>query len=270
MKQLTSLLLGLVLCIACASAQKVIGILGAFPPELVLLKQQLVHPSDTVIQQIHFTKGILKGKQVVVAQTGIGKVNAAIVTTLMLEHFKPQSIVFSGIAGGVDSTLQPGDIIIGTTLTYHDYGAVTDAGMVYNATKNPTTMMPNPLYFACDTGLVSMAMAVAKTVHLEKVQRGDNSFLPTIKSGIIVTGDVFVSSEKLNQQLRYQLHAAATEMEGAAVAQVCWQQQTPFLVIRSLSDNANSKAATDVKHFYYIAAKNAATLVMALLETLPQ
>jgi adenosylhomocysteine nucleosidase len=270
MKQFTTLFLAVVLSISSALAQKVIGILGAFPPELVLLKQQLVQPKDTVIRQIHFTKGLLRGRQVVVAQTGIGKVNAAIVTTLMLEHFKPQSIVFSGIAGGVDSTLQPGDIVIGTTLTYHDYGAVTDSGMVYNSTKNPATMMPNPLYFNCDTALVNKAMAVAKKVQLEKVQRGDNSFLPTIKSGIIVTGDVFVSSEKLNNQLRYQLHAAATEMEGAAVAQVCWQQQTPFLVIRSLSDNANSKASTDVKHFYAIAAKNAATLVMALLEALQQ
>ncbi len=270
MKQFTSLFLGLVLCISSAWAQKVIGILGAFPPELVLLKQQLVQPLDTIIQQIHFTKGLLRGKQVVVVQTGIGKVNAAIVTTLMLEHFKPQSIIFSGIAGGVDSTLLPGDIVIGTTLTYHDFGAVTDAGMMYNPTKNPVTMQPNPLYFTCDAALVSKAMAVAKTVRLEKVQRGSDSFLPTIKSGIIVTGDVFVSSEKLNHQLQYQLHAAATEMEGAAVAQVCWQQQTPFLVIRSLSDNANSKASTDVKHFYEIAAKNAATLVMALLETLPQ
>lgn len=270
MKQLTSFLLGIVLCIAGAKAQKVIGILGAFPPELVLLKQQLAQPKDTVIQQIHFTKGLLRGKQVVLAQTGIGKVNAAITTTLMLEHFKPQSIVFSGIAGGVDSTLQPGDIVIGTTLTYHDFGAVTDTGMVYNPTKHPATMQPNPLYFNGDTSLIKKAMAVAKTVQLKKVQRGDNSFLPTIKSGIIVTGDVFVSSEKLNQQLRYQLHAAATEMEGAAVAQVCWQEQTPFLVIRSLSDNANRKAATDVKYFYDIAAKNAATLVMALLEALPK
>jgi adenosylhomocysteine nucleosidase len=270
MKQFTFLLLALVLCISNAWSQKVIGILGAFPPELVLLKQQLVQPSDTVIQQIHFTKGILKGKRVVVAQTGIGKVNAAITTTLMLEHFKPQSIVFSGIAGGVDSTLLPGDIVIGTTLTYHDYGAVTDSGMVYNPTKNPVTMQLNPLHFTCDFSLVSKALAVSKTIQLEKVQRGDNSFLPIIKSGNIVTGDVFVSSEKLNHQLQYQLHAAATEMEGAAVAQVCWQQQTPFLVIRSLSDNANSKAQADVKHFYEIAAKNAATLVMALLEALSQ
>ncbi len=265
MKQYSFLLFGLMCISKCTFSQKTTGILGAFPPELVLLKQQLVQPSDTVIQQIRFTKGLLNGKQVVVAQTGIGKVNAAIVTTLMIEHFKPHEIIFSGIAGGVDSTLSAGDIVIGTTLTYHDFGAVTDSGMLYNATKNPSTMAPNPLYFKSDANLVNTALAIAKHLTLEKINHEGGSFAPAIKPGIIVTGDVFVSSEKLNNQLRYQLHAAATEMEGAAVAQVCWQQQTPFLIIRSLSDNANSKAQTDVKKFYAIAAKNAATMVIALV-----
>ncbi|MCE7066619.1 5'-methylthioadenosine/adenosylhomocysteine nucleosidase [Dyadobacter sp. CY326] len=250
------------------SAQRITGVLGAFPPELVLLQSKMENKKDTVIQQIRFTKGTLSGREIVLAQTGIGKVNAAITTTLMIDHFKPAEIVFSGIAGGIDPALGPGDIVIGTHVTYHDFGMVQDAGMQYWSTKNPATMLENPRSFACDSSLVSKALAVSKGLQFSKIKRESGSFAPAVAKGIIVTGDVFVSSKIVTERLRKELNAAATEMEGASIAQTCFQQNTPFLIIRSLSDNANDKAQNDIMTFYDIAAHNAATLVMAVLGTI--
>jgi len=251
-----------------ATAQQVTGLLGAFPAELVLLQHKMENKTDTIIQQIHFTRGILGGKEVVLAQTGVGKVNAAITATLMIEHFKPHEILFSGIAGGIDTALAPGDIVIGTKVAYHDYGMITDSGMVYGPSRNAVTMQLNPMYFDCDSNLVKKALIVSSTLALEKVARPEGYAAPFIKKGIIVTGDVFVSSEKLTQRLHNDLRAAATEMEGAAIAQACYQQNIPFLIIRSLSDKANNKAKKDMMSFYEIAARNAAMLVMGILQAL--
>lgn len=242
------------------------AILGAFPPELALLQAQLQDKKDTVIQHIHFTEGLLNGRQVVLAQTGIGKVNAAITTTLMLEHFQPRELVFTGIAGGVNPMLFPGDLVIGTQTTYHDYGTLTPDSIKMRATRNPFTMQENPVFFTCDPGLVTAALAAGSNLPLEKIAGKSGARLPRVVSGIIVTGDVFVASQAATQQLRARLQADATEMEGAAVAQACWQQRTPFIIIRSLSDDAGNNASTDVRSFYEIAARNSASLVMALMK----
>ena len=246
-------------------AQDITGVLGAFPPELVLLHSKMENKKDTMIAHIRFTKGILNGRSVVLAQTGIGKVNAAITTTLMIDHFKPKEIVFSGIAGGIDPALLPGDIVIGTQVTYHDYGTIQDDGMKYGPTRNPYTMQENPVVFNCDSVLVQKAISVSAGLKFEKIKRENGSFPPAIKKGVIVTGDVFVASETATNRLRKDLNAAATEMEGAAIAQTCYQQNIPFLIIRSLSDNANNKAKNDVQSFYQIAAENAAIMVMAVV-----
>jgi adenosylhomocysteine nucleosidase len=126
-------------------------------------------------------------------------------------------------------------------------------------------MLENPRTFVCDTTLVQTAFDVSKDLIFSKIKRDNGSFTPAVKKGIIVTGDVFVSSPIITQRLRKELNAAATEMEGAAIAQTCFQQNTPFLIIRSLSDNANDKAQNDIITFYDIAAHNAATLVIAVL-----
>ncbi|MCE6989642.1 5'-methylthioadenosine/adenosylhomocysteine nucleosidase [Dyadobacter sp. CY323] len=246
-------------------AQDVTGVLGAFPPELVLLQKKMENPKDTVISNVRFTTGKLNGRAVVLAQTGVGKVNAAITTTILIEHFKPREIVFSGIAGGVDPALSPGDLVIGTQVSYHDFGALSDNGMTYWATKNPFTQKENPAFFLCDSALVQKAITVSKTLQFTKINLEKGNRSPTVKTGIIVTGDVFVSSQIVTKRLIKDLNAAATEMEGAAIAQACYQRNIPFLIIRSLSDKANQKAKADMDKFYEIAAENAATLVMAVV-----
>lgn len=246
------------------------AILGAFPPELILLKAQLQQPKDTVIQHIHFTEGVLNGRKVVLAQTGIGKVNAAITTTLLLDHFQPREVVFTGIAGGINPALSPGDLVIGTQTAYHDYGTVTPDSMKRRPTRNPFTMQENPEFFTCDTSLVQKALAAGKALTLETITGKNGVRAPHIIAGTIVTGDVFVASGAATQQLRNSMKADATEMEGAAVAQACWQQKTPFIIIRSLSDDAGNNASALVRNFYQVAARNSASLVMALMGSMQQ
>lgn len=248
--------------------KNITAIVGAFQDELTILQLQMQHKKEKIIQHVHFTEGVLNGRQVVIAQTGIGKVNAAIITTLLIAYFQPREVIFTGIAGGINPKLSPGDLVIGTTVAYHDYGTILANSMLLRPTRNPVSMKENPIYFSCDSNLITLALIASKNIKLEKINGLEGDYLPKIVSGVIVTGDVFVSSLPATQRLRSQMNAEATEMEGAAIGQTCWQQQVPFLVIRSLSDNANSNASADVKTFYQIAAKNSASLVLAILKVM--
>jgi adenosylhomocysteine nucleosidase len=228
---------------------------------VALIHSLIKQPKELIFQGIHFTEGTLNGRHVVLAQTGIGKVNAAITTTLLLDHFNPREVLFSGIAGGTDADLSPGDLVIGTSVAYHDYGTITPDSMMRRATLNPVTLQDNPVYFVCAKPLVQLAVETSKTVKFQSI--GKRS--PKVVNGVIVTGDVFVSSVAATKQLHQKMNAEATEMEGASVGQTCWQQQVPFLVIRSLSDNASDTAHEDVAAFYKIAAENSANLVIAIV-----
>jgi len=239
------------------------GILGAFGAEVALIHSRIQTPKETTIQNIRFTEGVLNGHNVVLAQTGMGKVNAAITTSLMLDHFKPVQILFTGIAGGVDPQLSPGDLVIGDKIAYHDYGTITPDSMQCRATQEPVNMLFNPQYFPCTSALVKLAQDISSKLEFTKI--GSAKHAPKVVTGTIVTGDVFVASTLATQQLWQKMHAEATEMEGAAVAQTCWQQKVPFLVIRSLSDSASNNAHEDVAAFYQTAALNSATLVMAIV-----
>ncbi len=139
----------------------VTGILGAFDEEIRYLLTVVTNKSERVIQQVRFTEADLNGKRVVIAQTGIGKVNAAIATTLMIEHFMPREIVFTGIAGGTNPGLSPGDIVIGSKVAYHDYGTTTPDSLFRRPTRNPFTMKENPIFYLSDRKLVEIAVLVA-------------------------------------------------------------------------------------------------------------
>ncbi len=256
----TFLFLLLALTVRSSIAQTT-AIVGAYGEEITLLLEKVQDKKESVIANLHFTEGILNGRKVVVALTGIGKVNAAIATTLMIEHFHPAELLFSGIAGGIDPALSPGDLVIGTKIAYHDYGILTDT-LRLDSTRNPATTKGNPLYFPSDAALISIAQRIGPGLPLEKPIEGKP--LPRIVSGTIVTGDVFVSSRMVARRLWQNMQAEATDMEGAAVAQTCWQQGVPFLVIRCLSDAADGEAEKDIARFYRAAAHNAAMLVAAI------
>jgi adenosylhomocysteine nucleosidase len=241
---------------------------GAFDEEIILLQSKVKNPKNIQIQGIPFVTGTLGGRRVVIGLTGIGKVNAAMTTTLLIEHFRPSQVLFTGVAGGLNPTLLPGDIVIARQTAQHDYGRLIGDTLSYRGTRNPFDKTENPVFFAADSMLFTKAMQAGKQVQLEQTRLVTGNRTPVIISGTVVTGDIFVASSAKKNVLIQDFGADATEMEGAAVAQICWQFKTPCLVIRSLSDSADENAATDIREFYRIAARNSANLVVHILEIL--
>ena len=255
-------------CQAAEPAIPVTGILGAMTSEIAFLQDRLEQRNEKTLLGFKFIEGTLKGRKVVIVKCGIGKVNAAITTTLLIDHYEPSEILFTGIAGGINPDLLPGDLVVAASTVYHDCGMLTEAGFDYGGTSNPLTGQRNPKYFPADARLLDLAMNAANKVKLDKIQTSRGERTPRILQGVIATGDVFVARADKKAELRKSLGADAVEMEGAAVAQVCRQLGTPFLAIRSLSDLADANATVDLERFYKIASRNSAELVLALLEQL--
>lgn len=251
--------------------RNITGLLGAFGAEVALVKEQLQKPKTVLVDGVTFTTGRIGNQKVVVAETGIGKVNAAMTTALMLDHFRPKRILFTGIAGGTNPDLQPGDIVIAGRIAHHDYSSITDKNTPTKQTRNAITKAFNPVYFPADSALLRLAEIVVKSVPLEGIPlaSGGVSDRPVkVMTGTVVTGDVFVASSEKGKSLRADFGADATEMEGAAIAQVCYQIQVPLLIIRSLSDRADAEAHIAYDKFYPTAARNSAKLVIALVKAL--
>lgn len=239
----------------------VTAILGALDAEIALLEDNLTGREESAIEGIRFITGEMKGRSIVLARTGVGKVNAAMIATLLIEHFRPSEVIFTGVAGGINPDLRPGDIVIAAKTVQHDLGMLSPDGFENWGVKNPVSGERNPTFFPADPRLLTLAEMSAKYVSLEKF----TTKMPEIIKGVVVTGDMFVASSAKKKELRKDLQADAVEMEGAAVAQICWQQDVPCLVIRSLSDSADEHARLDFEDFYKIAARNSAQLVTELI-----
>ena len=253
---------------AADRSEPVTAVLGAFDAEVELVREAMTAPRDTACLGIEFTVGYLGERRVVLARGGIGKVNAAVTTTLLVEHFHPREVIFTGIAGAVNPKLNPGDIVVGEKTAQHDYYTLTDEGPEENGTRNPATGERNPVYFTASKRLLRLAREAAERVELQKVPSAGGSREPSITSGTIVTGDVFIASEAKKDDLRRRFSADAVEMEGAAVAQVCSFLDVPCLVVRSISDRADSSAAVDCERFYRTAANNSAAFVLEMIKLL--
>jgi len=246
----------------------VTAILGAMNSEVHILVNQLEDAKDREIEGFTFWTGRLRGRRVVITRSGIGKVNAAIATTLLYEHFRPAEVLFSGIAGGLNPKLLPGDIVIAAKTVQHDFGTLTDEGLHRRGTRNPVAPERNPVFYPADERLLKIALECAKTVSLAPIKMKKGTRKPQAIQGIVATGDVFVASATKSAELRKELGADAVEMEGAAVAQVCWQWRVPCLVIRSVSDMADEKALADAETFLRIAVANSAALVTEIAAAL--
>ena len=248
-----------------ARATRVAAILSAMTLEVERLGQELTDKKEVTVQGIRFTTGGLKDRRVVLAHSGIGKVNAAIAATLLVEQFQPTDILFTGIAGGLNPDLRPGDVVIGAQTAYHDYGEWTPQGFRVGRTVDPFTGKPNPFFFPADAGLLAVAEKAALDLTLAPVKMASGERTPRVVTGVIVTGDAFVASAAKKDALRKEFKADATEMEGAAVAQVCWQRRVPCLILRSLSDSAGAQATENERLFEKTAAQNSARLVTGIV-----
>lgn len=230
---------------------QLVGIIGAMEQEIALLKQQLSNAKTVQIASFEFHLGELNGVNVVLVQSGIGKVTAAVATTLLISQFKPDCVINTGSAGGFDAELEVGDIVISSEVRHHDVD-VTAFGY------EPGQVPRLPAAFTAHPALIQAAEQCIAALGFCKT-----------KKGLITTGDVFMCDPERIAKTRATFPTMlAVEMEGAAIAQVCHQLNTPFVVIRSLSDIAGKESPTSFDAYLEVASRNSSAMVMALLPKL--
>jgi len=270
-----TVLLGILLCASCggpagnsnSGKQKdVTLILGAFSDEVKPIEAQLENKRQGKIEGIAFAEGKLGGRQVAVTWTGMGKVNAAATTALLIEHFRPSEVIVCGIAGAINPQLNVGDVVIAEKSAQHDLGLWSDAGIESRGADNRLTGKDNPVFFAADERLLGIASIASDQAVLKGLANDGKTMQAKVKRGVIVTGDTFIMSPQKRIDLQKRLGADAVEMEGAAIAQICYQRKIPHLVIRAISDTADEKADKDVNTFQNIAIGNAVNITCKTVE----
>jgi len=257
----------LVVLPAAARAQPTIGVLG-ITSEIAPIERRLQDSREVAVQGYVFRAGTLNGRQVVVGRSGAGKVNASIVATLLISHFNPTAVLFSGTAGAIDRDLYPGDVVIGTAVAQHDAGVQTPGGITRRGMRNAVTGELDPVVVPAPEILLAVARQSVRGLSLPPVRTAAGERVPRIVEGVIVTGDVFLSDGGRREELRRSLGATAVEMEGAAVVQTCRQFSVSCLVVRSVTDRADTQAQTDYEQFRSAASENAAALVAAIITRL--
>ncbi|MEP7308124.1 MAG: 5'-methylthioadenosine/adenosylhomocysteine nucleosidase [Acidobacteriota bacterium] len=254
--------------LACAApgTQQVSGRLVAvigIPREIAPVEARLESPTVERVRGVVFTSGTIDGARIMTARVGVGKVNAAEAATLLLDHFLPAAVIFSGTAGAVDPGLNSGDVVLGTAVGHHDFGIVTAGAFVRGPTRDPASGQLDPVFFPAGPELLAAARRAAITVTPSRLPDAEPRPVAKISEGVIVTGDSFVSSSVLRDELRDTLNASVVEMEGAAVAQVCARFGVPLIVIRSVTDRAEGQAMPSYERFVDLASRNAADLAVA-------
>ena len=251
-----------------AEENDVTGIIGALDMEVALLEKLAENAAEMNIMGLRFVTGTLSGRNIVLVRSGVGKVNAAMTATLLIEHFDPDEVIFTGVAGGINPELKPGDIVIAEKTAQHDFGDYILDGIQNKGARNPVDLTRNPVFFPADSVLLRLAEMSAEDVLFERIDTGTTVRTPCVVTGTVVTGDIFIASKSKKKELRERLNADAVEMEGGAVAQICWQFDIPCLVIRSLSDSADENAESDFDVFVNTAAGNSARLVAEIVSRL--
>lgn len=225
-----------------------IGIIGAMEPEVMGLVGLLAEQESEQVSGITFYTGLLEGKRVAIAKCGIGKVFAAVCAQTMIMKYSPDLLVNTGVGGALAPDLKTGDIIIADTLCQHD--------MDTSAIGDPVGLVSgiNVVYFDADPRAKDILLASAKAIGL------------VARAGRVATGDKFIASAEDKARIVSAFSSDACEMEGCAIAQVAFVNNTPFAVVRAISDSADGEATMDYPTFLPIAARNSQDLTLALIK----
>jgi adenosylhomocysteine nucleosidase len=229
----------------------VIGIIGAMELEVQEIRSEMKNIHTTSILGIDYDQGTIENVPCVLARCGVGKVAAAACAQTMLLKYHPQLVINVGVAGGIGEGIQIGDLVIAQKLVQHD--------MDTTAAGDPPGFLsgPNLIYLETAEKVLETAVSVS------------SQFYPSpVHCGIIATGDQFVADGELRKKICRQFDAVACEMEGGAIAQICWNGKTDFLVLRAISDSADQKAVMAFPMFARMAANRMFQLLPKLLPAL--
>ena len=244
------LLMIVVFTLSVFSFSNPIGIIGAMDKEVEGLKNEMKVREITRIAGIDFYEGTLQGKEIVLLKSGVGKVNSAMATDILIREFGAVQIIFTGVAGAVNDKLNVGDVVISTELVEHDFDTTAFGEKLGNVPGSD-----NGKFYA-DSKLISLAEASAQKV------LGKNH----VFKGVIATGDQFIADKEKVKVLEGTFGAWAVEMEGASVAHVATLYKVPFVVIRAISDKADGSAHVTYDEFSNKAAENSIKIVNEMLK----
>ena len=226
-----------------------LGIIGAMDEEVAKLKEHMTDVAVTTKASMDFYHGKLNGKEVVIVRSGIGKVNAAICTQILVDDYKVSAVINTGIAGSLRNEINIGDIVLSTDALEHDMEAT--------AFGYPVGQIPrmDTLAFEADKNLIALA---------EKCCAKVNPDIQTF-TGRVVTGDQFIASKDKKNWLVENFAGYCTEMEGAAIAHCAYLNKIPFLVIRAISDKADDSAQMDYPTFEALAIERSVKLMLEMV-----
>ncbi|AKS35482.1 5'-methylthioadenosine/adenosylhomocysteine nucleosidase [Mycolicibacterium goodii] len=253
-----------------------IGLICALPQELDHLHRVMGEAtgSGDVVHHAHtiFQTGTLDGREVVLAGTGMGKVNAALVTTLLIHGFGCRAIVFSGVAGGLDPALSVGDVIVAERVIQHDAGLIDNERLqTYQAGHVPFINPTDRLGYDVDPVLLDKVRAALEGLRLPPLsaRAGGHGAAARITYGTVLSGDQYLHSAPTRDRLHAQFGGRAVEMEGGAVAQVAEAFGVDWLVIiRALSDLAGEDSRFEFDQFAGEVAAASCAVLRALLPVL--
>jgi len=272
-----------------------VAIMSAFEPEWIALQEELTNRADHQVNGVTFATGEIEGKPVVLFLTGVSMVNAAMNSQLLLDHFTVESIVFSGIAGGVNPERHIGDVIVPAEWAQYldvvmaretEPGVFTPPPFLPTSAANFGMIFPQDVdvarqgqepeskfWFAVDPELLAIAEQVAADVDLNDCVE-ENTCLttaPTIHvGGRGVSGAAFVDNAEFREYAFDTFEAQVLDMESAAVAHVAYANDVPFIAFRSLSDLAGGgEGENEMGTFMGLASANSAAVVTAFIAALP-
>ena len=233
------------------TTHKTIGIIGAMDEEVEILKSMLDITETVNEAGMTFYKGMLHNSEIVLARSGIGKVNAAVCAQLMITLFKIDYLINSGVAGTLHPDINQGDIVISTDAVQHDVD---------------TTVFGDPLgaiprlgvtFFEAEKALMDLAEKAATGLNFEGV---------SIFKGRVASGDQFIAGGEVKDRIWSNFAPSAVEMEGAAIAHVAYLNKVPYVIIRAISDKADGSADLSYEEFLPLAAKHASLLLEAMVK----
>ena len=230
-----------------------VGIIGAMDVEVELLKKHIQQTGELEriqLGELEYFKGTLPQGEVVISQCKVGMVNAAVAAQVLTGHFGVDAVINTGVAGSLDASIDIGDIVVAKDAVNH---VMDVCNLGYQPGETPGLGV---VAFSCDDALQQAAIAAACELGI------------AAHAGRVASGDVFVREAADKERIRSTFEASCCEMEGAAIAQVCWVNKVPCVIVRAISDKADGTDHIDYPTFEEKAARDCAQLVAAMLEKL--
>lgn len=224
---------------------KKIGIIAAMQEEMNAIKEIMKDIVEKQIYELIFIEGKINKKDCVLVQCGVGKVNSSRVTQILIDKFEIEYIINVGSAGTANDELDIGDIVIGENLVQHDFD-ITAFGHKKGYISNVGEFVKS------DSKLIEK---FKKTI----TEISDKNY--KVKIGTIASGDIFCTENAMKEKINKKFNADAIEMEGAAIAQVCYLDKIPFIVVRSISDSPNGNNNITFEKYLELASKRCSYLM---------